>query len=190
VRPYGFDDVVAALGGVGAGDWRALLEERLSSKSEHAPLAGLEAAGWKLVFDDQPNAALHDREWLDDNLDLSYSLGFDLDEDGVVRDVRISSPAYAAGVAPGAKVLAVDGLAWSKDRLRDAVAASPRRQGAIELLLQQGEIFRTHRLDYHGGTRYPHLVRTNGDDLLTAMQAPRLRPAGEGAPRRRGGRDR
>jgi predicted metalloprotease with PDZ domain len=178
VRPYGFDDVVAALAGVGTGDWKALLEERLASKSEHAPLAGLEAAGWKLVFDDKPNAALADRESLDGNQDLSYSLGFDLDEEGVVRDVRVSSPADAAGVAPGAKVIAVDGLAWSKPRLRDAVAASPQRQSPIELLLQQGELFRTHRLDYHGGTRYPHLVRTAGADLLTAMQAPRLRPAG------------
>jgi predicted metalloprotease with PDZ domain len=184
VRPYGFDDVVAALSGVGAGDWKALLEERLSSKSEHAPLAGLEAAGWKLVFDDKPNAALADRQTLDGGRDLSYSLGIDVDKEGAVRDVRVGSPADLAGVAPGAKLVAVDGLAWSVDRLTDAVTASAQRQGPIELLVRQGELFRTHRVDYHGGARYPHLVRTAGADLLTAMQAPRVRPAAAG---RRGG---
>jgi len=184
VRPYGFDDVVAALSGVGAGDWKALLEDRLSSKSEHAPLAGLEAAGWKLVFDDKPNAALADRQALDGGRDLSYSLGIDVDKEGTVRDVRVGSPADQAGVAPGAKLVAVDGLAWSGDRLGEAVAASAQRQGPIELLVRQGELFRTYRVDYHGGARYPHLVRTAGADLLTAMQAPRVRPATAG---RRGG---
>jgi predicted metalloprotease with PDZ domain len=184
VKPYSFDDVIAALGGVEAGDWKALLVEHLRSKSAHAPLGGLEAAGWKLVFDDKPNAALADRQALDASRDVSYSLGFDVEKDGTIRDVRVGSPADVAGVAPGAKIVAVDSLAWSADRLLDAVAASAQRQGPIELLVQQGEIFRTHRLDYHGGTRYPHLVRTAGADLLSAMQAPRVRAAA--APARRG----
>ena len=67
---------------------------------------------------------------------------------------------------------------------REITAASAQRQGPIELLVRQGELFRTQRVDYHGGTRYPHLVRTAGADLLTAMQAPRVRPAAAG---RRGG---
>lgn len=188
VKPYSFDDVVAALGGVEAGDWKALLVEHLRSKSAHAPLGGLEAAGWKLVFDDKPNAALADRQALDTSRDVSYSLGFDVEKDGTIRDVRVGSPADAAGVAPGAKIVAVDSLAWSADRLLDAVAASAQRQGPIELLVQQGEIFRTHRLDYHGGTRYPHLVRTAGADLLSAMQAPRVRAAAAPARRGSGGR--
>ncbi|HXT52505.1 MAG TPA: M61 family peptidase [Thermoanaerobaculia bacterium] len=182
VKPYTFDDVVAALGAVGAGDWKALLVEHLRSKSEHAPLSGLEAAGWKLVFDDKPNAALTDRLAIIGGRDLSYSLGIDVDKEGVVGDVRVGSAADQAGVAPGAKLVAIDGLAWSADRLTDAVASSAQRQEPIELLVQQGELFRTHRLDYHGGARYPHLVRAAGADLLTAMQAPRVRPAGAGRP--------
>ena len=188
VKPYTFDDVVAALAGVGAGDWKKLLEERLSSKSEHAPLAGLEAAGWKLVFDDKPNLALVDRQKLDASRDVTYSLGFDVEKDGTVRDVRVGSPADQAGLAPGAKLVAIDGLAWSADRLTDVVGSSAQRQGPIELLVQQGELFRTHRVDYHGGTRYPHLARTAGADLLTTMQAPRVRPAA--APARRGSANR
>ncbi len=177
VKPYGFDDVVAALAAVSPGDWRGLLEERLHATGEHAPLVGLEAAGWKLVFDDKPNVALTDRQTMDGNDDLSYSLGIDVDKEGKVRDVRVGSPADAGGVPPGGKLVAVDGMAWSAKRLDDAVTASPQRQGPIALLVQSGDTFRTFEVDYHGGARYPHLVRAAGADLLTAIQAPRLRPA-------------
>ncbi|HEV8632074.1 MAG TPA: M61 family peptidase [Thermoanaerobaculia bacterium] len=177
LKPYTFDEVVATLGSVAPGDWRGLLDQRLQATGEHAPLSGLEAAGWKLVFDDKPNAALTDREKIDDSVDVSYSLGFNVDKTGMITDVRVGSPADQAGVAPGAKLLAIDGLAYSDDRLAEAVAASPQRQAPIELLLQSGEAFRSFRLDYHGGARYPHLVRNDQPDLLTVMQAPRVRPA-------------
>ena len=34
----------------------------------------------------------------------------------------------------------------------------------IELLLREGEQFRTLRLDYRGGLRYPRLERVDGSD--------------------------
>jgi hypothetical protein len=41
------------------------------------------------------------------------------------------------------------------------------------LIVKRGHIFRTVSLDYHGGPKYPHLVRIDGvPDRLTAILAP------------------
>ena len=38
----------------------------------------------------------------------------------------------------------------------------------IELLAENGEFYKTYRLDYHGGDRFPHLERIAGKpDLLS-----------------------
>jgi len=47
----------------------------------------------------------------------------------------------------------------------------------VELLIKTGEFYETHRIDYSGGERYPHLVRDSSKpdalaDLLAA-RAPR-----------------
>jgi hypothetical protein len=56
--------------------------------------------------------------------------------------------------------------------LRDAVKASPERP--VELLIKNGEFYETHRLEYSGGERYPHLVRNeSAPDLLTQVIAPK-----------------
>ncbi len=50
VVPYTFDDVVSGLNNVVAYDWAGFLRERLTSKSPHAPLGGIENGGYKLVL--------------------------------------------------------------------------------------------------------------------------------------------
>jgi hypothetical protein len=36
--------------------------------------------------------------------------------------------------------------------------------------------FKTVKIDYHGGLRYPHLERANGkDDVLTQIATPRIK---------------
>ena len=42
-----------------------------------------------------------------------------------------------------------------------------------ELLVENEEYFKTHRVDYHGGERYPHLERdASQPDLLTDILKP------------------
>lgn len=162
VKPYTFEDVVRTLDAVAPGttDWRAFWTERLNSVAPHAPLEGLEASGWRLVFNDQPNRADKIKDAEEKLLDLRYSLGLVLKEDGTVVDVRGNSPAFTAGLAPGMKVVAVDGRALAPKVLKDALAAG-KNAGAptTELLVNHEEFYRTFRVDYHGGERYPHLER-------------------------------
>ena len=51
LKPYSFDDVVAALNAVQPYDWAGFLNQRLQSTDAHAPLGGIQRSGWKLVYD-------------------------------------------------------------------------------------------------------------------------------------------
>jgi len=55
--------------------------------------------------------------------------------------------------------VAVDNRQFTPTILREAVQATASTTKPLELLIKTGEYYETHRIDYHGGERYPHLVR-------------------------------
>ena len=180
VVPYKFEDVVAALNQVTPYDWAKLLRERLDSKSAHAPIGGIENGGWKLIYNDRKNATMEATEKVAHGLDLSFSMGITLTKDGDVRDVIPGSPAYAAGIGPGMKVIAVNDRKWSKDVMRAALRAGMHSRQPISILAENGEYFKTYQVDYHGGERYPHLVRNDSQaDTLGEIIQPLAPPAGK-----------
>jgi predicted metalloprotease with PDZ domain len=162
VVPYKFEDVVAALNRVVANDWGKLLRDRLDSKSPRAPVGGITNGGWKLIYNDQKNSTMEAREKSGNNIDLSFSLGFIATKEGELRDVIPGSPAYAAGLGPGMKVIAVNGRKWSKDVVRAALRTSVHTQQPISLLAENGEYYKSYDVNYHEGERYPHLERVEG----------------------------
>ena len=173
VRPYKFEDVVAALNEVAPHDWAKFLRERLDSKSPHAPTGGITNGGWKLAYTSQKNATMDAREKSSDNIDLSFSLGFIATKEGEVRDVIPGSPAYVAGLGPGMKVIAVNGRKWSKDVVRGALRGGLHNQQPMALLAENGEYYSTYQVNYHDGEKYPHLVRAEGQpDMLDEMIKP------------------
>jgi hypothetical protein len=71
------------------------------------------------------------------------------------------------------KLVAVNGRRWSKDVLRAAVRATAGGKNDLELITENNEYFRTSRIDYKGGERYPNLERdTSKPDLLGAILKP------------------
>jgi predicted metalloprotease with PDZ domain len=105
-------------------------------------------------------------------VDLTYSIGLKVTEDGNILDVAYDGPARKAGVTPSVKLIAVNGREFNPTVLREAVKATAQRP--VELLIKNGEFYETHRLDYSGGERYPHLVRDeSAPDLLTQVIAPK-----------------
>ena len=172
VVPYTFDDVVRTLNQVTPYEWAGLLKTRVSSTNPHAPIGGIERGGWRLVYNDQPNLFIRTGEKLRKSVDASYSLGFAVKEDGVLSDVIYGSPAYAAGIGPGMKLVAVNGRAWSRDVLLDALRASKDSQQAIDLLVENAKFFKTYSIAYHDGIRNPHLERIQGPDVLGEILAP------------------
>jgi len=172
VVPYTFDDVVHGLNQVAPYDWANLLNDRVHSTGDRAPLGGIEHGGWRVVYNDQPNLFIHTGEKLRKSVDASYSLGFVVKENGEFLDVIHGSPAYAAGIGPGMTLVAINGRAWSKDVLLDALRDSKDNKQPIDLLVENAKFFKTYSISYHEGIRNPHLERNEGADLLGEILKP------------------
>ena len=98
LKPYNFDDVVAALNTVQPYDWAGFLNQRLHSTEARAPLGGIEHSGWKLTYDGVRSDFWKAREETRKIIDLTYSIGMLIgNDDGIVADVRYGGPAQKAG---------------------------------------------------------------------------------------------
>jgi predicted metalloprotease with PDZ domain len=174
VSTYTFDDVVSALNQVAAYDWRVFWTERLTNHGPGAPLSGIERSGWKLVYDDTPSELFRSEERYHDQTNASYSIGLLLKQDGAILDTIEGMPAAKAGIGPGMRVIAVNGRRFSPEVLRDALTAGKTGSTPLALLVENTEYFQTYNLDYHGGEKYPHLVRDESKpDVLSDIIKPR-----------------
>jgi predicted metalloprotease with PDZ domain len=159
VMPYTFEDVVTALNETAPFDWRRFFQARINAVNPRAPLGGIEGGGWRLVYNDVLPDMLKSMEGAEKFTDLSFSLGISVKEDGLIVDVIPGLPADKAGVAPGMKLVAVNGRRWTPTLLRTAVKATRTSNASLELLVENGDFFKTCVLDYRDGERYPHLER-------------------------------
>jgi predicted metalloprotease with PDZ domain len=114
--------------------------------------------------------------------DLIASIGLmvasdkgDGQDPGDVLDVLWNGPAFAAGLAPGLKLVAVDGEAYSAEVLVAAIKRAKQDRAPIELLVHNLDYYSTLKVNYSGGERYPRLARAaqGTPDLLTAIASPR-----------------
>jgi predicted metalloprotease with PDZ domain len=173
VKTYTFEEVVSELNAICPNDWKAFFQTRVYDIAPRAPLAGLEASGWRLSFTEQPNQMLQSGEIADKYIDLRFTLGLMLKKEGAVQDVIPGLPAAEAGVAPGMKLIAVNGRRWSEKLLREAIAAT-KNQSNVELLMENADFIKNYTLKYKGGERYPHLERDQSKpDLLQEVIRPR-----------------
>jgi predicted metalloprotease with PDZ domain len=175
VVPYTFDDIVSNLNAVVPNDWATFLHTRLDANTLHAPeMAGIDAlSGYKLTYTDKPNY-WSQLEESDGALNARWSIGFSVGTSGNIGDVIIDSPAYKAGLAPGFHIVAVNGRAFTTGLLRTAIKDATGSGPAIELIVENTGYYKLIKLDYHGGEKYPQLVRVDGtpdrlDDILQPM---------------------
>jgi predicted metalloprotease with PDZ domain len=172
-RPYTFDDVVAALNAVEPYGWATFLNQRINQVAPKPPLDGVTRGGWRLVYTDQQTPYFRSLEGRRKIVDLTYSIGLVLARDGDITQVQWDGPAFKAGIAGNSKLIAVNGIAYDMDRLKEAITAA--KGGApLELLIKNGDHYRTVAIDWKGGLRYPRLERIEGTpDLLSAVYAPK-----------------
>ncbi len=174
MKPYTLDDVVAALNQVAPYDWRGFFQARVYAAAPRAPLGGIEQGGWRLVYNDTPNELLQAGEKFAHGMDLTDSLGMMIrqekkEEEGTIVDVIPGMAAAASGIAPGMKLVAVNGRKWSPEVL----LATLRARAPMQLLVENIGYYKTYTVSYDGGPRFPHLVRSEGQpDVLGEIIKP------------------
>ncbi len=176
--PYTFADVTSTLNGVQANDWAAFLRERLDAvgPGSRGPLDGIERGGYRLVFKEEPSGYMGALYKELGRNDFTYSLGFMMNKSNRITSVLWGGPAFEQGLTSGWEVVAVGGRAATADALKEAVTAAKGSSEPIELILKNGDVFKTVRFDYHDGQRYPHLERIEGTpDRLGDILSPRRR---------------
>jgi predicted metalloprotease with PDZ domain len=162
--------VVNTLNQVAPYDWRGFWTERLTNHGPGAPLTGIERSGWKLVYDETPSELAKVRKRELKEVNAEYSIGLLLEESGNIIDTVEGGPAAKAGIGPGMKLLGVNGKRFTADVLDDVLKATKNGSDPIELLIENTDYYKIFKLDYHGGAKYPHLVRDESKpDVLTEI---------------------
>ena len=182
--PYTFDDYVKSLNAVaassassvpgapaatGAFDWAGFLRQRLDTNSNAMLLGGISRGGWRLVFSEQQSDYSKAVEAEYKFTGFEHSLGFNLDKDAKLNRIKWDGPAFKAGLTSNTQLIAVNSLAYKADDLRAAIAKAKDGSG-IELLVKVDNRYKTVKIDYRGGLRYPKLERIEGTvDRLTQV---------------------
>ncbi len=166
IAPYTFDELVADLNQVMPYDWATFLRDRVDKINPRADLSGIEQGGYKLVYRDEPSAS--EKSLIEvfgkhsGTVDAWFSIGVRANSDGTILDVRWNGPADKARLAPGSKVIGVNGQIFSGDLLRAAIREAKGKTDPIHLIVQSDSFLTTADIDYHDGERYPALERVAG----------------------------
>src|SRR5260370_40776220 len=103
LKTYTSDEVFQTLNTVAPYDWRKFWQDRLTSLSPHAPLNGIEAGGWRLVYSDKRNlpmdVASNDKKRYNER----FSIGLLHDNDGASVDVVSHIRAYVSNLSSSMK---------------------------------------------------------------------------------------
>jgi len=170
--PYDLDEIVRTLDALAPHDWRTLFDRHLDTHDDAEALAGLARSGWRLAWRAMPSASWLQEEQIDGVANLDHSIGVQVRANGSLRSVTWDSSAFNAGLAPGAKIVSVNGEPFSVDRLVRRVAGAHAAPLALEVEAHGRR--RSVELDYRGTLRYPYIERIPGaPDRLTPLLAPR-----------------
>ena len=178
---YTFDDLVSALNAVQPYDWAGFLNTWLNGVGGQVPLlSGIDASGWRLAYSDRPSRYQKAHEDVGEGelsrqgVDAMFSVGLFLDNQGNVVDVLWNGPAFQAGLAPGMKLVAIDGQPYSTEVLRSAIAQAKETEKPLRAMATGDGVTEVHTIRYDGGLKFPHLVRVPGTtDYLEQILAPK-----------------
>jgi predicted metalloprotease with PDZ domain len=171
--PYDFAEVAATLNAIVPYDWASFLTRRLTETGKPAPTEGFAMNGYRLVYTAEPTSYFKTTEKAR-GTDVSFSIGLVINKDAEVTSAIWDSPAYKAGIDVGSQIQAVNGEAFTPERLKAAIVAAKGTREPIRLLVKNGARFRDLAIDYHGGPRYPRLEKIGtGEGGLDKLLMPR-----------------
>ena len=167
VLPYTFPDLIQALNAIAPYDWQGFWNTRLNALDFKTLTGGLEAAGYNYVYQESMIPEESDYIKAAHMAEMYHSLGFQAMTDGTLQDVWIGSPAYKAGLGPGDKLTAVNGIPYTADVLTVAVRAAKTNTAPMILTAVRDDETKTFEIPYHDGEKHAALVRNQHPDLLT-----------------------
>lgn len=157
VKPFTTADVVRDLNAVHPYDWAAFLRDRIERVHPGTPAEALEMAGFRLALVDGPPRR-----------GSFPALGASFDDAGSVTALAADGPAVKAGMAPGDKVVKLDGKLFGLADLVEKVGKPG--EGEITLETASGKVVRT---PFVGGPMAPRIEPAPGQpDILSAIARP------------------
>jgi predicted metalloprotease with PDZ domain len=186
-RTYTFTDVVNGLDAVQPYDWAGFLHGWLYGVDGQVPLlSGIDASGWRLVYTDKPSRYQNALENVGEGeleakgVDEMFSVGLFLEDAGRIGDLLWEGPAFKAGLAPGMRLISINGQAYSPQVLRAEIVQAQKSGQPLRMQVQNDGTTELYTVHYDGGLKYPHLVRAPGKtDYLEEIFAPKPRSGGE-----------
>lgn len=176
VAGYEIEEVLGVLRELADYDWARFFRERIEQPRPELGLGFLETLGYRLQYSAKPSDYAKERDTDRKQTSAGASLGVSVTDDGKIVSVIPEMPADKAGLASGMTISGVNGRKFSGQRLRDAIADSVTSR-TVELLVLEGDLFRTVKLSYAEGPKYLELVRRNDrTDVLGAIVKPVLKP--------------
>lgn len=157
--PFAFEDIVRTLNEVQPYQWDGFLRSHLNAVAAPVPLEGIRRGGYRLVFTREQGNFQRSVDLEHGVRSFQFSIGLTVGKGGIVQEVRWSSPAFEAGLAPTMQLLAVNDRPYDDDLLADAIDATSRNGAPVTLVVRTQDRVKTVVIGYHGGLRYPHLVR-------------------------------
>jgi predicted metalloprotease with PDZ domain len=171
---YGRADIVQALGKIHPHDWEQHFARRIDRIAPHAPYGGISLGGYELAWRNEPSDWLsHDQQHFQ-YFDFTYSLGMKVGIGAKVIDVIWEGPAFRAGLAKGAEILAVADRSYSTTAMQDAIDRAQADGPPVELVVRRFDRVKPVRIEWTGGQRYPTLSPSAaGPRHLDALLTPR-----------------
>jgi predicted metalloprotease with PDZ domain len=149
------------------------LRAKLDAHAGQPAADALALAGWHVAYSESENLLLENRDRNSGTASFLDSIGFDVGKDGKLNDVAWGKAAFQAGATVGLQLLAVNGEAFTKEGMVRAMKNAHNSTQPIVLLVKDGVLYRTLKVDYHDGPRWPHLVRDAATtDYLDQILAP------------------
>lgn len=170
------EDVVRTLGVINdRRDWDALIRDRIERPARDLSFKPmLDLLGLKIVKADEPTAIWKKVHPGSKGADRRHSIGVSINDQGEITGVVPNSAADKARLGEGMKIIAVNGWAYSKERLDEAIGAT-RSGDALELTVEWGDRMMTIALDYDDGPAWPVWGQIAGrEDVLGAIAKARV----------------
>ena len=139
-------------------------------------MAALARTGWELKYTPDKNDFVEYLQKLRELTDRQWSIGLRISKKDEIVDTQEGGPAARAGIGPGMTLIAVNGKKYTDVVLDAAILAAQKSRQPLELLVENADFYKTYRVEYFDGPRYPHLARVDGKpDVLSLVLAPRVK---------------